>query len=619
MRLSINAESVQVLRDFADKIPIAKNQIHEQTMKLMKIYDSVADLIGVHKNDFFDILMRVKKAEEHTSEALEYLLPKLRETADKMEAYIQMSPLAEYPSSSGNKVDIYHLVSQEEKCKVIGSFCDSKVGKYYNVIGNMRAGFLYERYRDSSVEDYDDITVPSFQRKVEYVDPNYIEGIRVEKPVQSKLKSVLHLGRNILSKEQFWELGRAGYERYKELASHIPEVNRRLRGLSLGEKEQEIKRLRVDPLLGNCVLLYFTQGVSQMIETIKVDEIWVSQGEGRHRILAARDVMEEARKQARQDGTHFCEEDYYIPTIVTKRYVYSKKEKNQERENINLEKNRTEEVSKSVHNTEGLRQLKYYHKLNEMINRCIINPLAVNVWNKYKDQVIIGEDNCRIVAHCSKMSPVIYINAAVDEKGSAIHTPYQITVHESAHAIDVINKDKGTGIGWGFSSKYQNGKFPKTIVHEVNSWIDDIDKKIQDELKIHKNDFAWLYKKGYIDYEMYQYFIHESNWMDGIAVYSEIFAYKEIENEIKSIPLKSRANLSDILQGASHEKLQCGIGHDGQDGKSYWDEENTNLAAEAFAEMLDATLVNRESLECIKKYLPKSYAVFEEILQELGK
>lgn len=42
-----------------------------------------------------------------------------------------------------------------------------------------------------------------------------------------------------------------------------------------------------------------------------------------------------------------------------------------------------------------------------------------------------------------------------------------------------------------------------------------------------------------------------------------------------------------------------------------------NKATEAFAEMLSGEMSNPQSLEVIKKYLPKSYEVFEEILKAM--
>jgi hypothetical protein len=76
--------------------------------------------------------------------------------------------------------------------------------------------------------------------------------------------------------------------------------------------------------------------------------------------------------------------------------------------------------------------------------------------------------------------------------------------------------------------------------------------------------------------------------------------------------------LSDILEGATGAKVQCGYGH----GAKYWKDRTVGgiadgLATEAFAEMTDSTFTNPESLEMIKKYLPKSYSVYEEMLEVL--
>jgi hypothetical protein len=41
------------------------------------------------------------------------------------------------------------------------------------------------------------------------------------------------------------------------------------------------------------------------------------------------------------------------------------------------------------------------------------------------------------------------------------------------------------------------------------------------------------------------------------------------------------------------------------------------LETEAFAEMLSATLTNKDSLNVLKKYLPNAYSVFEKMIKEV--
>ena len=61
----------------------------------------------------------------------------------------------------------------------------------------------------------------------------------------------------------------------------------------------------------------------------------------------------------------------------------------------------------------------------------------------------------------------------------------------------------------------------------------------------------------------------------------------------------------------SEKNYPLGVGH----GRGYW--ARTKVNTEAFAEMYSATISSPESLEVIKKYLPKSYDVFSEMLKEV--
>lgn len=97
-------------------------------------------------------------------------------------------------------------------------------------------------------------------------------------------------------------------------------------------------------------------------------------------------------------------------------------------------------------------------------------------------------------------------------------------------------------------------------------------------------------------------------------------AYKAVAQEARLIPSGARANLSDILEGASGAKIRAGWGH----GASYWKDgdayagiKNANLAKEAFAEMFDAYTSSPESLKVLKEWLPESCKVFDEIMEAI--
>ena len=66
------------------------------------------------------------------------------------------------------------------------------------------------------------------------------------------------------------------------------------------------------------------------------------------------------------------------------------------------------------------------------------------------------------------------------------------------------------------------------------------------------------------------------------------------------------------MAGATDGKCKVIIGH----GEEYWRHKGM-LETEAFAEMLAATLTNKDSLNVLKKYLPNAYSVFEKMINEV--
>ena len=92
MKLSINKKSAAALREFADAMPVAIENITDSTEKLVQVYQSVAESVGPHDQDFYNMLMLIKDAQESAAEAVQALPPKLKEVADKMDAYIAAHP-----------------------------------------------------------------------------------------------------------------------------------------------------------------------------------------------------------------------------------------------------------------------------------------------------------------------------------------------------------------------------------------------------------------------------------------------------------------------------------------------------------------------------------------------
>ena len=89
--------------------------------------------------------------------------------------------------------------------------------------------------------------------------------------------------------------------------------------------------------------------------------------------------------------------------------------------------------------------------------------------------------------------------------------------------------------------------------------------------------------------------------------------YSKISSELNGLSIMESQAVSDIWGGLTKLKASGSIGHQ----PAYW--KTTKASVEAFAEMGSATLVNPESLSQIKKYFPKSYDFWLEMLEHYGK
>lgn len=236
---------------------------------------------------------------------------------------------------------------------------------------------------------------------------------------------------------------------------------------------------------------------------------------------------------------------------------------------------------------------------------------AAEVWKKYESQIKVADANYKGTAKA--VGSNVYVNIDDVAKGNHYEKPYQTVFHECGHAIDSIARQNAPNNDWcrrHYSSAYKDGLFPQTIKDEVQSLVKAKDVELKAMWKAHAGDVEWFRNQGYMP-----------SWQTTIPKYSKSRAYAAIEKEIKASGSKmAYGDLSDIMEGVTGAKIQCGIGH----GAKYWKDRTYNgvsdgLATEAFAEMMDSTFANPESLEMIKKYLPKSYSVFQDMLKDLVK
>lgn len=91
MKLSLNVESANALRELAESMPLAIQNLVDSTLKVVTIYQSVSETLGEHRQAFYELLLLIKKAQEQTTETIEVLPIMLNATADKVDAYVAMT------------------------------------------------------------------------------------------------------------------------------------------------------------------------------------------------------------------------------------------------------------------------------------------------------------------------------------------------------------------------------------------------------------------------------------------------------------------------------------------------------------------------------------------------
>ena len=244
---------------------------------------------------------------------------------------------------------------------------------------------------------------------------------------------------------------------------------------------------------------------------------------------------------------------------------------------------------------------EHYDNLHDIMDKSEHQTLK-GVWDKYESELKVCNAHKNGGAYA--MGNSLYLNIDRCAKGRSIDMPYQVVFHEAGHGIDStcrkLVKDSGV-FASHFSGAYKGGIFPQTIKDEVAEWVGRYDKELKQAFKDHAGDTAWFEANGY-------------SWTHG--KYKKALAYSKVEEELRSYSHVAVADLCDIVEGATGAKVSCVAGH----GAKYWKDRtiggiSDGLATEAFAEMTDSTMANPESLKLIKKYLPKSYKIYEEMLE----
>lgn len=241
---------------------------------------------------------------------------------------------------------------------------------------------------------------------------------------------------------------------------------------------------------------------------------------------------------------------------------------------------------------------KHRNSINALLKQ---SPKPIqSFWKKYHDSFKIVDLNYKnkYEAFYDPVTNGITLNLDCASEGRLhpvngkivpLEGPYQTLFHESAHGMD-YNAFPGERLSSHFrSSIYKTDKGEgysfTSMLHE------EIDMKfhsISEELK-RMNPTSKVLK---IDIEV------------------------ALAKELKQFSFEEIGDVSDMFESMCTEiSRPGGMGH----GIYYWVRRNRDTGIEAFAEMFSATVSNPKSLQNIKKYFPKSYDIFLEIIENMVK
>lgn len=258
-----------------------------------------------------------------------------------------------------------------------------------------------------------------------------------------------------------------------------------------------------------------------------------------------------------------------------------------------------------------------WNEAQDLLDNCE-NQNVQSVYRQYQDSIRVGNAHNSRGAYFSPRENRIYWNVDGDSVGSNMNAKYNTFFHESGHSLDFnLNRSFGGDLFGHFSSSYNNNQFGHTIRNEVNSWVDDVNKDLRDKFKKNKYDIDWLKEHKIISTfgeSRINYLVENGESLTDaidnvVGNYSKKYAYAQIEREIRTLDDLHKQDLSDILEGATSARVQAGWGH----GKKYWTYSG-HLETEAFAEITSAYISNPDSLETLRKYLPETMKVYDEMM-----
>ena len=266
----------------------------------------------------------------------------------------------------------------------------------------------------------------------------------------------------------------------------------------------------------------------------------------------------------------------------------------------------------------GLQQSDFTSTYGKEISTELANK--INGLNPEQRQMYIN--NLKNVKFVEPTSGGAYVSDKIvrisksDLTDNKTENKFGVFFHETAHAFDVPKP-----LAKGKMPTLDDVLNPSQKIGLAESTLDDFKRDVYKDIP----DLNSLGKRPRRNSKAY------AEWNDKYMALvdkrrkAEDVFDKEID-ELKKLPVRTRANLSDMIESAddrlgdykwSHSPL--GMGHSQKDYQYWKDKDIGNAESEFFAEVNSAVATNPESLELIKKYFPSSYKKYWEVVKLINK
>lgn len=234
-------------------------------------------------------------------------------------------------------------------------------------------------------------------------------------------------------------------------------------------------------------------------------------------------------------------------------------------------------------------------------------------WNNVADELKVIETNLdsSVTEYYSLRDKGINFNLAKDSKnrirqrdGIMIEPPHSTYFHEMFHNMSYVAAEKVGQPNTDFANIFKSKIYTKTFTQLA-----------QDGSKVATTEgytLTQMIREEATDtFDRLKAQVKASS-TTGKITKAEV--YEEITKEISQLDIDAQADISDMWSAVTADKVKTVLHH--SNPKKYW--RTHTVGEEAFAEMGKATVNHPASLKAIKKYFPKSYKIWLEMIDEIG-